>query len=293
MKIALLSDAHLEFGDLDIKNTQNADVLILSGDIIVGTDLMFHDEFNVLGNTRSSTWHGFFQRACREFKNVIYIFGNHEYYHGDFPKIEQHIKERLSYLSNLHVLNNQSIVIDDYTFIGTTLWTNMNNKDPMTIMQIKHKMNDFECVRNSDNMVTFKVHLPDPQNPGQEITQFKTRPSRFSPEDALNQHDAAMKFITETVESDINKKYVVVGHHAPSRKSTHPRYLNEFIMNGGYSSELSDFILDHPQIVAWTHGHTHEPFDYLIGSTRIMCNPRGYIGYEPMARNFQLKYWEI
>ena len=51
-------------------------------------------------------------------------------------------------------------------------------------------------------------------------------------------------------------------------------------MNGAYSSDLSEFILDHPQIQAWVHGHTHYNFDYMIGSTRILCNPRGYVGYE-------------
>ena len=51
-------------------------------------------------------------------------------------------------------------------------------------------------------------------------------------------------------------------------------------MNGAYSSDLSDFILDHPEIKLWTHGHTHELFDYMIGSTRIVCNPRGYVNYE-------------
>ena len=26
----------------------------------------------------------------------------------------------------------------------------------------------------------------------------------------------------------------------------------------------------------WVHGHTHEIFDYYIGTTRVLCNPRGY-----------------
>ena len=33
MRIALASDLHLEFGDINLKNDGNADVLILSGDI--------------------------------------------------------------------------------------------------------------------------------------------------------------------------------------------------------------------------------------------------------------------
>jgi len=95
------------------------------------------------------------------------------------------------------------------------------------------------------------------------------------------------------VEGKHDQKFVVVGHHAPSKASTHPRYVNETIMNGGYSSDLSEFILDHPQIKLWTHGHTHENFDYLIGSTRIVCNPRGYINYEASADKFTLKTVEI
>ena len=60
-------------------------------------------------------------------------------------------------------------------------------------------------------------------------------------------------------------------------------------MNGAYSSNLDEFIMDRPQIKLWTHGHTHEDFDYMIGSTRIVCNPRGYINYESRADKFKLK----
>ena len=65
------------------------------------------------------------------------------------------------------------------------------------------------------------------------------------------------------------------------------------LMNGGYSSELDDFILDHPQIKLWTHGHTHEDFDYQIGSCRILCNPRGYVNYEERADTWRLVTVEV
>ena len=26
----------------------------------------------------------------------------------------------------------------------------------------------------------------------------------------------------------------------------------------------------------WLHGHTHAPRDYVVGTTRVVCNPRGY-----------------
>jgi hypothetical protein len=73
----------------------------------------------------------------------------------------------------------------------------------------------------------------------------------------------------------------------------HERYVGDTIMNGGFYSDLSEFILDHPKIVLWTHGHMHDSFDYMIGGTRVVCNPRGYIGQERRATEFKLKYLEV
>jgi hypothetical protein len=85
----------------------------------------------------------------------------------------------------------------------------------------------------------------------------------------------------------------VCGHHTPTPQSIHPKYAGDELMNGGYTSDLTQFIMERPQIKLWTHGHTHEDFDYLIGTTRVACNPRGYDGYERRADYFQLKYMEI
>ena len=126
--------------------------------------------------------------------------------------------------------------------------------------------------------------------------EFHKRPAKFTPEDTVQDHKKMLQYIQVTIAmlASMNpNKYVVVGHHAPSKASTHPRYKGEVIMNGAYSSRLDQFILDNPQIKLWTHGHTHEEFDYMIGSTRVVCNPRGYINYEERADNFKLKYVEI
>jgi hypothetical protein len=56
---------------------------------------------------------------------------------------------------------------------------------------------------------------------------------------------------------------------------------------------LSEFIMDRTQIKLWTHGHMHNKSDYVVGESRVVCNPRGYIGYESFAKNFTLKYLEI
>ena len=277
MKIALVSDIHLEFGDLDFENDSGADVLILGGDICVGADMAQRDPYNTMGeHYRSNRFHAFFERCCERFPHVIFIVGNHEHYHGDFAKTVPHFKDVLRYLPNLHILEKETFVLNDITFIGGTLWTDMNKRSVRTLHEISRMMNDFRCVDNS-------AKLADERGWG----------GRFTTTDAANDHDAMLAFIRTTVEANPAGRYVVVGHHAPSRLSTHPKYAQEAIMNGGYSSELDDFILDHPQIKLWTHGHTHEDFDYQIGSCRILCNPRGYVNYEERADTWRLITVEV
>jgi len=277
MKIALVSDVHLEFGDLDFDNNSGADVLILGGDICIAADIVQRDPNNIMGEEyRSNRFHDFFQRCCDRFPHVIFVVGNHEHYHGDFSKTVPHFKDVLGYLKNLHILEKETVVLDDVTFIGGTLWTDMNQRDVRTLHEISRMMNDFRCVEHS-------AKLADQRGWG----------GRFTTTDAANEHDAMVEFIRTTVAANPAGRYVVVGHHSPSRLSTHPRYQDQFIMNGGYSSQLDDFILDHPQIRLWTHGHTHEDFDYRIGSCRVLCNPRGYVNYEERADTWRLKTVEI
>ena len=313
MRIALASDVHLEFGFLDIRNTENADVLILSGDICVASALKDRDIHGVMeGKGHSETFHKFFQQACDEFKDVIYIMGNHEHYDGDFANSDLNIRLKLGYLNNLHFLEKESVKIGDVTFIGGTLWTDMNKEDPMTMFHVQRRMNDFRIVRNSNRMVTRTVpiyeenllYTEDGKNGGRytkdengfykEIgKKKKEEPSTLCPEDVVPEFKAMVDYIRTVIEGKFDEKFVVVGHHAPSKQSTHPRYQHDTLMNGAYSSSLDEFILDHPQIKLWTHGHTHEDFDYMIGTTRVFCNPRGYIGHERNADNWTLKSVEV
>jgi hypothetical protein len=64
-------------------------------------------------------------------------------------------------------------------------------------------------------------------------------------------------------------------------------------MNGNFYSNMDQFIMDNPQIQLWIHGHMHDPFDYGIGGTRVVCNPRGYIQYEQRAQEFELQVIEL
>ena len=288
MKMYLASDIHNEIAPLEIHNNDNADLLILAGDIIVASGLQPVDDPSIPAiKTKSKAYHKFFQDCCSKFKRVIYVLGNHEHYNGDFASSYKTLKDRLSYLDNLYILDKEHVVIDDILFYGATIWTDMNKEDPLTMHGIVGMMNDYRVIQNSNRQASFKS-FDDAGKP-----TFKTRTARLSPQDTVEDHKKALQGLSDLVKAHPDKKVVVVGHHSPSKLSTHPRYSEETIVNGAYSSDLSQFIFDHPQIKIWCHGHTHDAFDYTIGETRIVCNPRGYLNYEPEASFFQLQLLEI
>jgi predicted phosphodiesterase len=267
MKIKLVSDLHLEFSDINIQNNEDCDVLILGGDICIAQDLHDHPEPNNtadqaaiaagtgLGRRQAAAqrYRDFFKRCSFQFPHVIYIMGNHEFYNGKFFAGIDYMREELAKYPNIYMLEQDTKVIDDVTFVGATLWTDMNKGDPLTMHAIEGMMNDFRIIRN------------DKRN-------FATMSAR----DVAGRHTRTLQYFRSVLAEQHDRKFVVVGHHSPSFQSMHPMYQAQTLMNGGYHSDLSEFIMDHPQIKLWTHGHTHHPFDYVIGETRIVCNPRGY-----------------
>jgi predicted phosphodiesterase len=289
MKVAICSDVHLEFGQLVLENTQNAEVLVLSGDICTAIDLRVTD--GILSSAKTDRYLEFFGNCSRNFPHVVYIMGNHEHYHGDYATSIGYIKDALKPWENIHVLDKEMWELEDHVFIGGTLWTDMNGEDEMTMNHVSRRMNDFQICENSNEMVNYRVFDTKDDH---ETVRFKTRPATLSPRHVVEDHKAMMKFIDETCASIPPWKTVVVcTHHAPSKGSEHPRYKHDQLMNGAYNSQLDNFILDRSNIKLWTHGHTHEDFDYMIGSTRVVCNPRGYINYEDRADRFELKYVEV
>lgn len=278
MKIALCSDLHLEFGDLDLKNDENADVLILSGDILIADVL---HRFAPVGPTvgpeskqyaLSVRFRDFLKNCSDRFSQVVYVAGNHEFYHGKWNQSLQTLRDECAQYPNINFLENNVFIQDDITFIGGTLWTDLNGMDPLTEYHLQQCMNDYRQITHD---------------------RLDGEYSRLIPANTYFRHKRTLEYISTFVEGKHDQKFVVVGHHCPSKKSTKPGYENDYLINGGYSSNLEEFIMDRPQIKAWTHGHTHEPFDYMIGETRILCNPRGYAGYESTADNFKLKYFEV
>lgn len=256
MKIGLISDIHLEFGDLDLPMQDPIDVLILGGDICVAANIELFVPF--------------FERISKVFPEVIYIMGNHEHYNGCFDRSEEKLRESLAHLKNIHILEKETKQIGDVYFIGQTLWTDFNKRDPLTTYNAGLSMNDYRI-----------IHLADQQN------------RRLTPDDILHENERSIQYLNLALSSLKDQKVVVVGHHAPSPQSVKPRYERDYHMNGCYNSDLTGFILDNPQIKVWTHGHTHSPFDYMVGDTRVVCNPRGYWKYETVDTSYTYKVIEV
>jgi predicted phosphohydrolase len=265
MKIQVVSDLHLEFGAIVIENA-GADVLILSGDVCVADDL----DRNIPGYDPLDTeiiskfgarqkaairYLEFFKQVSEAFPHVIYIAGNHEFYQGKWVKSLEILRETVAKFPNIHFLENDIFKLDDVTFIGGTLWTDMNNYDPLTLHATKDLMQDYNLIRNDELGFT-----------------------KLKPATTVLRHKKTLEYISLIVEGKHNEKFVVVGHHAPSRMSIHEHYKDQYLMNGAYASDLSEFILDRPQIKLWTAGHMHHSYRYYIGDTLIAANPRGYVG---------------
>ena len=268
MKIKLVSDLHLEFSDIEIPNTHGYDVLILAGDIMIAEelyDIPVPDPY-VPGGMRDymskiqrvGRFRDFLKRCSEAFPHVIYVAGNHEFYHGKWMRALDVLHEECAKFPNVYFLECESKTINDVTFIGGTLWTDMNKGDPLTLHAVRDMMNDFRVIRKEFEGYT-----------------------KLKPVDTCIRHKRMLKYIDEITAGKTDEKFVIVGHHAPSKLSTHEQYKNDHLMNGAYSSDLSDFILDRPQLKLWVHGHTHHTFDYKVGETRVVCNPRGYEGWEP------------
>lgn len=82
------------------------------------------------------------------------------------------------------------------------------------------------------------------------------------------------KIFGEMLLKELRGDDVVVTHHLPSVHSIAPQYNND-PGNIFFVSERDDLIsVRQPKL--WIHGHTHNHFDYMLGRTRIICNPKGY-----------------
>jgi predicted phosphodiesterase len=221
------------------------DILVLAGDICVHTE---HMELT---------------RQMAKFLDVpiVLLSGNHEFYSHrpdthtwestliDLRAAAHHTDKIVK--GEVTFLEDSSAVYEGVRFIGATLWTDMKlfGDDPTIQYVVEHSLNDYRFIRKDDR-------------------------KKISAYDTIDRHMASRQYITNRLAEKFDGPTVVVTHHTPSWLSVHPDYKGSKI-TAGYSSRLETLMLSYEPVL-WIHGHTHYSFDYEIGKTRVVCNPRGY-----------------
>lgn len=265
MNIHILSDLHRERFPFTAQRGP-WDLVILAGDI---------DE-----DTRGIHWarHSF---DCP----VIYIAGNHEYFGGHLERT----RERLQRASDSHVqfLEESSTVLGGIRFLGVTAWTDFSSTGDRlrcTMATRKH-FKDFQRIRAANARLS-------------------------QPYDFIERNLRAYQWLRAQLAQPFAGPTVVITHHAPSLKSmdqaskasgpacdapaptegtataqtgfqdlgrlSHdslPNLDSDKILDGAFANRW-DSLMNHAPVL-WVHGHTHVAVDYRLGSTRILCNPKG------------------
>lgn len=277
MKIRYFSDLHIDpqwFLPFDppVLDDDNETTLVLAGDIA---------EYKHVSQ--------FVLDMSRRFKYVVYVMGNHEFYRTSITRAIPKIKGKITQLNdnkypdNIHILEDEYVILDDVAFIGATLWASMGERDPFTMYNAKTRMNDYKCIR-----------MP---RPGAIPTGQGAYGSKLTPEKTVDMHYNSRYFIIDAAQTLAElptvRKIVVVTHHGVTNQSIQPSFRGDGL-NGAYVSELSDFI-GITKIDLMIHGHVHHTFDYnvMIGEddpypTRVVTNPRGYrmIKYPNQIENY-------
>ena len=234
MKLLILSDLHNEFEPFVPVPTE-ADVVILAGDI--GT------------KARAVQW------ATNAFGSlpVVMVAGNHDLWGSSIPRGYVKMKEAARG-TNVHILQNEQVVIDGVRFLGCTLWTDyrLEGSQSEAMWDARQSMNDFKKIRNA----TF---------------------GRTSPRYMLDEHFKSAQYLSEQMAMPFSGKTVVVTHHAPTGASIPERFRadSQSHLNAAYASNL-EHMMGGDAVQLWVHGHTHDSLDKDIAGTRVLCNPRGY-----------------
>ena len=242
MKIHIISDLHLEFAKFHPHSASNeADVIVLPGDIGKGIQGV---------NWAREQWPD---------KEIIYVCGNHEFYGLEINGTHAQIKQA-GIDKNVHVLDNDEIIIDGVRFLGCPIWTDFKlfgdalQKECM--LQGEKGLNDFRLIAMGER--------------------------KFRVQDSIDLHNESVKWLEMKLKREsFDGATVVVTHHLPSTNSVVARYKLD-LLSACFASNL-DHLLGFSEL--WIHGHTHDSLDYVQEGTRVVCNPRGYTRYDKECEN--------
>lgn len=245
MRIQYMSDLHLEFKDnLDYIKSNDFDVM---GDVLVlaGDTLYLNNNFM----PRMKFWNW----ASKNFRQVMLIPGNHEFY--AFEDVTKRGDSwQCLFRKNIGYYYNKVVRIDDVDFILTTLWSMISPEDEYFVWR---GLNDFH--------------------------QIKYYGHRLSIEDYNQEHKKCLSFLKRAVEESTAKHIVVVSHHLPTNAVVAPQHKYSSL-NSAFVTELGNYIAD-SRIDVWIYGHSHTNINTTIGNTRIVSNQLGYVGHQEYLQN--------
>lgn len=255
MRIHYMSDLHLEFGgrrgeEIALPET---DVLVLAGDITLARCLDPARAGESLREThvRDRTLRFFDQAREKAGLGVIYISGNHEPYGYDLDASHEIIRKTIVGGGVRH-LENQVVELGGVALLCCTLWTDMDRRNPLAMIDVGRGMSDFQLI-TKDGVA-------------------------FRPDDAADLHDASVAWLRAELDKREGQTCVVVTHHAPSQRCVHKAFAGN-PLNPGFVSDLDDLIATH-DIHAWIFGHTHVRMAVEIEGTHVVSNAAGFPGTE-------------
>jgi len=232
MKIRIISDLHLEYNDFpkfmkQFLKLNPVSVLVLAGDVVDFPNIELFKQF--------------ITAIRNDYKHVIYVLGNHEYYgFGKSKWCDHENNEKRNVISvfrglcidlRVKLLENETLCIDDIdgrkvTFLGTTLWSPVEREFYRDIKR---------------NWI-------------------------------LEQNRNAIDFIYD------NPADIIITHHMPDSRFIPEKYRDDNEKNSAYTNDGFDFYsLAEQGTKYWIFGHTHTPVKNVThkGITFI-CNPLGY-----------------
>jgi len=175
------------------------------------------------------------------------------------------------HVNEIRFLENDNVVLptrdgEQAKIIGATLWTDFKlyeseGVDQQTAMRTaQERMNDYRlCSGFRDN---------------------GGRGFALTPEETLQYHKESVGYIVRELQKPFDGIRIVVTHHSPARGCLNPKYqekLEDRKLSPAFGSDLSWICEDDdlsPDL--WISGHGHNSFDFEIGNTRMIGNPRGY-----------------
>lgn len=182
---------------------------------------------------------------------VYFVLGNHDYY-GEVQQDVVPLVRKLTEGTNWTLLENDIVTHEDVRLVGTTLWTNCGGpyEQWFTKQAIKN-WPDFQYIKFAEKDGTIR---------------------RKQVEDMYPDYVKAVDFLEFAIKEPFDGKTLVITHFVPTRKATHPRFARD-PGNHYFATDLERLMY---KGFTWVFGHTHDPYDFYIGDTRLVCNPVGY-----------------